>query len=60
MSGWLIFIFAIAAFSAAALLAYVRRARSAGDCVLTAHGLILLLGLILASIGVALLKLMSR
>ena len=59
MSGWLTLIFTVAAFSAAALLAYIRRARRAGDSVLVAHGFILLLGLLLASIGVAALKLAS-
>ncbi|WP_446423674.1 hypothetical protein [Mailhella sp.] len=56
MSGWLCFVFALAAVSAAALVFYVRRSASAGDRVLVAHGLILLLGLALASIGVAALK----
>ena len=57
MSGWIILIFSLAAVSAATLLAYILRARKEGDCVLFAHGLILLLGLVLASIGVAALKL---
>ena len=56
MSGWFCFIFAFAAVSVAALIFYVRRSASAGDCVLVAHGLILLLGLVLASIGVVALK----
>ena len=59
MSGWLILIFSLAAVSALMLLAYILRARKEGDCVLFAHGLILLLGLALASIGVAVLKLAS-
>ena len=59
MSGWIILIFAFAAVSAAALLAYIRRSARAGDCVLVAHGLILLVGLLLASIGVAVLKVIS-
>ena len=59
MSGWIILIFAFAAVSAAALLAYIRRSARAGDCVLVAHGLILLVGLALAGAGVAALKLLS-
>ena len=59
MSGWLILIFSLAAVSALMLLASILRARREGDQVLVAHGLILLLGLILASIGVAALKLAS-
>jgi hypothetical protein len=59
MSGWIILIFSLAAVSAATLLAYILRARKEGDRVLVAHGLILLLGLVLASIGVAALKLAS-
>ena len=57
MSGWTIIIFFFAAVSLAALLAYIRQAKKTGDRVLVAHGLILLLGLILASLGVAVLKL---
>ena len=57
MSVWTILIFFFAAVSAAALLTYIRQARTAGDRVLVAHGLILLLGLILACLGVAVLKL---
>ena len=57
MSGWTTIIFFFAAVSSAALLAYIRQARKTGDRVLVAHGLILLLGLILASLGVVLLKL---
>ena len=57
MSGWTVIIFFFAAVSSAALLAYIRQARKEGDRVLVAHGLILLLGLILASLGVAILKL---
>ena len=57
MSGWTIIIFFFAAVSSAALLAYIRQAKKTGDRVLVAHGLILLLGLILASLGVVLLKL---
>jgi hypothetical protein len=59
MSGWIILIFSIAAVSTLMLLAYILRARQEGDRVLVAHGLILLLGLVLASIGVAALKLAS-
>ncbi|MBR6624814.1 MAG: hypothetical protein IKL01_01150 [Mailhella sp.] len=57
MSGWTIIIFFFAAVSSAALLAYIRQAKKTGDRVLVAHGLILLIGLILASLGVAVLKL---
>ena len=59
MSGWLILIFSLAAASALMLLAYILSARKEGDCVLVAHGSILLLGLILACLGVAALKLVS-
>ncbi|MBQ4615093.1 MAG: hypothetical protein IJB29_00010 [Mailhella sp.] len=59
MSGWILFIFATAALAVLALLAYIRRARKSGDRVLVAHGLILLTGLVLACIGVAILKVIS-
>jgi len=59
MSLWLLFVLGIAALSAAALFAYIRRSAKAGDCVLVAHGLILLVGLALAGAGVAALKLLS-
>ena len=58
MSVWLVFLFVFSAGSAVALLAYIRRARKAGDCVLVAHGLILLTGLVLAGLGVAALKIL--
>ena len=59
MSLWLLFVLGIAALSAAALFAYIRRSAKAGDCVLVAHGLILLVGLLLTSLGVAALKVIS-
>ena len=59
MSLWFLFVLGIAALSAAALLSYIRRSAKAGDCVLVAHGLILLVGLALAGAGVAVLKLLS-
>ena len=59
MSVWLVFLFVISAGSAAALLAYIRQARKAGDCLLVAHGLILLIGLVLAGLGVAALKILN-
>ena len=59
MSLWLLFVLGIAALSVTALLAYLRRSAKAGDCVLVAHGLILLIGLALAGAGVLALKFLS-
>ena len=59
MSLWTLFVLGIAALSAAALFAYIRRSAKASDCVLVAHSLILLVGLALAGAGVAALKLLS-
>ena len=56
MSGWIILVLGISALSLAALVTYLRRSALAADCVLIAHGLILLVGLVLAGIGVAALK----
>ena len=56
MSGWIFLVLGISALSIAALVTYLRRSALAADCVLIAHGLILLVGLVLAGIGVAALK----
>ena len=56
MSGWLFLVLGISALSIAALVAYIRRSALVADCVLVAHGLILLVGLVLAGLGVAALK----
>ena len=56
MSGWLILILAVTALSLAALAVYLRRSALVSDCVLLAHGLILLVGLLLAGLGVIVLK----
>jgi len=58
MAAWTFAVFAASALSLLALFAYIRRSAKAGDCVLVAHGLILLVGLLLASLGVAALKLL--
>ena len=58
MTAWTFAVFAASALSLLALFAYIRRSAKAGDCVLVAHGLILLVGLLLASLGVAVLKLL--
>ena len=58
MSGWLFFVLGISALSLAALVAYIRRSAHGADCVLVAHGLILLVGLALAGLGVAVLKIL--
>ena len=56
MSGWLFLVLGISALSLAALVAYIRRSALVADCVLVAHGLILLVGLVLTWLGVAALK----
>jgi hypothetical protein len=56
MSGWLFLVLGISALSLAALEAYIRRSALVADCVLVAHGLILLVGFLLAGLGVAALK----
>ena len=58
MSGWLFLVLGISALSLAALVAYIRRSTHGADCVLVAHGLILLVGLALAGLGVAALKIL--
>ena len=58
MSGWLFLVLGISALSLAALVAYIRRSALVADCVLVAHGLILLVGLALAGLGVAALKIL--
>ena len=58
MSGWLFLVLGISALSIAALVAYIRRSALVADCVLVAHGLILLVGLVLAGLGVAALKIL--
>ena len=58
MTAWTFAVLAASALSLLALFAYIRRSAKAGDCVLVAHGLILLVGLLLASLGVAVLKLL--
>ena len=58
MTAWIFAVLAASALSLLALFAYIRRSAKAGDCVLVAHGLILLVGLLLASLGVAALKLL--
>ena len=59
MTIWTVALCLATALSAAALLFYIRRSARAGDKVLVAHGLILLVGLLLAGGGVAALKLLS-
>ena len=56
MSGWLFLVLGISILSLAALVTYLRRSALADDRVLIAHGLILLVGLVLAGLGVAALK----
>ena len=56
MSGWLILVLGISVLSLATLVAYIRRAALVADCVLVAHGLILVVGLVLAGLGVVALK----
>ena len=56
MSGWLFLVLGISALSFAALVAYLRRSTLVADRVLVAHGLILLVGLMLAGLGVVALK----
>ena len=58
MSGWLFLVLSISALSLAALVAYIRRSARVADCVLVAHGLILFVGLVLAGLGVVILKLL--
>ena len=58
MSGWLFLVLGISALSLAVLVAFIRRSARAADCVLVAHGLILLVGLALAGLGVAALKIL--
>ena len=58
MTAWTFAVLAASSLSLLALFAYIRRSAKAGDCVLVAHGLILLVGLLLASLGVAALKLL--
>lgn len=54
---WLSLVLGFAVLAALALAFYLRRSARAGDCVLVAHGLILLVGLALSALGVAALKL---
>ena len=56
MSGWLFLVLGISSLSLAALVTYLRRSALAADRVLIAHGLILLVGLLLAGLGVVALK----
>ena len=56
MSGWLFLVLGISALSLAALVTYLRRSTLVADRVLVAHGLILLVGLMLAGLGVVALK----
>ena len=56
MSGWLILVLGISVLSLATLVAYIRRSALVADCVLVAHGLILIVGLVLAGLGVVALK----
>ena len=56
MSGWLFLVLAVTALSLAALAAYLRRSALVSDRVLVAHALILLVGLLLAGLGVIALK----
>ena len=58
MTAWTFAVLAASALSLLALFAYIRRSAKAEDCVLVAHGLILLVGLLLGSLGVAALKLL--
>ena len=58
MSGWLFLVLCISALSLAALVAYIRRSARGADSVLVAHGLILLVGLVLAGLGVVALKIL--
>ena len=58
MSGWLFLVLGISALSLAALVAYIRRSSLVEDRALVAHGLILLVGLILAGLGVVALKIL--
>ena len=53
---WTILAVLASAFSAAALACYIRKARRAGDRVLAAHGIILLVGLCLAGAAVCALR----
>ena len=56
MSRWLFLVLGISALSLAALATYLRRSSLVEDRVLVAHGLILLVGLMLAGLGVVALK----
>ena len=56
MSGWIFLVLGISALSLAALVTYLRRSALAADSVLVTHGLILLVGLLLAGLGVVALK----
>ena len=56
MSGWLFLVLGISALSLAALVTYLRRSALVADRVLVAHGLILLVGFLLAGLGVVALK----
>ena len=56
MSRWLFLVLGISALSLAALATYLRRSSLVEDRVLVAHGLILLVGLMLAGLGVVTLK----
>ena len=58
MSGWHFLVFGVSALSLAALVAHIRCSAHVADCVLVAHGLILLVGLVLAGLGVAALKIL--
>jgi hypothetical protein len=54
---WMIFAALFVSLAVGALLYYIRSSAKAGHRVLVAHGMILLLGLVLAGLGVAALKL---
>ena len=56
MSGWIFLVLGISALSLAALVTYLRRSALVADCVLVAHGIILIVGLVLAGLGVVALK----
>lgn len=53
---WLVPLLVFSALAVLALAFYLRRSAQEGDRVLVAHGLILLVGLMLSGVGVAALK----
>ena len=54
---WMLAVLVFVVFSSGILLYYIRRSSREGSKVLVAHGMILLLGLVLAGLGVVALKL---